>query len=242
MKKLAQEAGVSEDVAKLWLIKQTIWQIYLPAPKHIPRPTFDAESPNAVYQADLLFLPHDRLPRGKEVYKYALTVVDVVSRLKAAEPLTSKDSSEVSKAFQTIYKRGPLEWPKVLQVDPGRELMGDITREMAKHDLRIRRRNVNVHRDQGIVKPFNRTLGERLFTFQYSLEMNFKEVKRSTEWAKRLPEVILALNSEATRLTGKKPVDAIKEEVVDAKSSTTSWPEGKETRLFKECKIFLCRW
>ena len=68
MKKLAQEAGVSEDVAKLWLIKQTIWQIYLPAPKHIPRPTFDAESPNAVYQADLLFLPHDRLPRGKEVY------------------------------------------------------------------------------------------------------------------------------------------------------------------------------
>ena len=151
-----------------------------------------------------------------------------------------QNSAEEDKII--IYKRGPLEWPKVLQVDPGRELMGDITREMAKHDVRIRRRNVNVHRDQGIVKRFNRTLGERLFTFQYSLEMNFKEVKRSTEWAKRLPEVILALNSEATRLTGKKPVDAIKEKVVDAKSSTSSWPEGKETRLFKECKIFLCRW
>ena len=77
-----------------------------------------------------------------------MTVVDVASRFKAAEPLTSKDSSEVSKAFQTIYKRGRLEWPKVLQVDPGRQLMGDITREMAKHDVRIRRGNVNVHRDQ----------------------------------------------------------------------------------------------
>ena len=27
--------------------------------------------------------------------------------------------------------------------------MGEVTREMAKHDVRIRRGNVNVHRDQG---------------------------------------------------------------------------------------------
>ena len=32
-----------------------------------------------------LFLPHDKLPRGKKVYKYALTVVDAASRYKAAE-------------------------------------------------------------------------------------------------------------------------------------------------------------
>ena len=60
VKKLAQEAGVTEDDAKLWLMRQTIWHIYLLAPKHIPRPTFDVESPNAVYQAGLLFLSHDR--------------------------------------------------------------------------------------------------------------------------------------------------------------------------------------
>lgn len=98
VKKLAEEARVPEDVAKLWLMRQAIWQIYLPAPKHIPRPTFDVDFPNAVHQADLLFLPHDKLFR--KVYKYALTVVDVASRFKAAEPLTSKDSFEVSKAFQ----------------------------------------------------------------------------------------------------------------------------------------------
>ena len=40
VKKLAKEAEVSKDVAKLWLMKQAIWQIYLLAPKHIPRPTF----------------------------------------------------------------------------------------------------------------------------------------------------------------------------------------------------------
>ena len=58
----------------------------------------------------------------KKVYKYALTLVDVASRYKAVEPLTSKESDEVSKAFQRIYKRGPLKWSQLLQVDPGREL------------------------------------------------------------------------------------------------------------------------
>ena len=219
VKKLSQEAGVSEDKAKLWLMKQAIWQIYLPAPRTIPRPTFDVDLPNAVHQADLLFLPRDKL-----------TVVDVASRFKAAEPLTSKDSSEVSKAFRKIYK-GPLKWPKILQVDPGREFMGAVTEEMKKHDVRIRRGNVNVHRDQGIVERFNKTLSERLFTFQYSQEMNLKSGERSTEWVKRLPEVVSALNREKTRLTEKRPVDAIKEGIVDAKSSTFySRPVGKKEK------------
>ena len=49
---------------------------------------------------------------------------------------------------------------------------------------------------------------------------------------KRLPEVVLALNIEVTRLTRKKPMDAIKDKSVDAKSSTTySRPVGfKEKR------------
>ena len=84
IKHLASAAKVSEDVAKDWLKRQAIWQIYLPAPRRIPRPRFDVSTPNKVHQADLLFLPHDRLPRGKKVYKYALTVVDVASRFKEA--------------------------------------------------------------------------------------------------------------------------------------------------------------
>jgi len=120
IKKLAEAAKFSEDNAKQWLIKQAFWQIYLPAPRYIPRPKFDVSAPNSVHQVDLLFLPHDKLPRGRNVFKYALTVVDVASRYKEAEPLTSKDSAEVAKAFHSIYKRSPLTWPQVLQVDPGR--------------------------------------------------------------------------------------------------------------------------
>ena len=91
VKRLAKEAEVPEDDTKLWLMKQATWQIYLPALKHIPGPTFG--------------------------------VADVTSRFKD------------SRAFQKISKRGPLRWPKGIQVD--------VTREMTKHDVRIRRGNVN---------------------------------------------------------------------------------------------------
>ena len=220
IKKLAEAAKVPETVSKQWLYKQALWQIYLPAPRHVPRPKFDVATPNSVHQADLLFLPHDKLPRGKKIYKYALTVVDIASRYKEAEPLTSKNSDEVAKAFQSIYKRSPLTWPNMLQVDPGREFMGAVTKEMEKHKTYIRRGRTEIHRDQAIVERFNRTLAERLFGHQYAVEMLLPEGKRSTEWVKRLPDVVGALNNEVTSLIGKKPAVAIKEKEVSSQPST----------------------
>ena len=99
IKRLSAPAKVSEEEAKNWLKKQAMWQIYLPAPKYIPRPNFDIRIPNEVHQADLLFLPHDRPTRGEKLYKYALTLVDVASRYKEAEPLSTKESAEVSLRF-----------------------------------------------------------------------------------------------------------------------------------------------
>ena len=68
-----------------------------------------------------IVLPHGKLLRTRKVYKYALTVVDFTRRYNEAEPLTSKDSAEFAAAFETIYKRGPLTWPRMLEVDPGSE-------------------------------------------------------------------------------------------------------------------------
>lgn len=36
IRKVAVAAKVSEDVAWVWLKKQAIWQIYVPAPMHVP--------------------------------------------------------------------------------------------------------------------------------------------------------------------------------------------------------------
>jgi hypothetical protein len=219
IEKLANAACVSDSEARGWLKKQAIWQIYLPAPSQIPRPKFDVSVPNEVHQADLLFLPHDKV--GRKSYKYALTVVDVASRFHEAEPLSSKSASEVADALEKIYKRGPLKWPKLLQVDPGREFMGAVNQTLAKHGTEVRRGKVNLHRDQGIVERWNQTLAERLFGAQYTVEMRLPEGERSTEWVKRLPAVVNALNGEVTWLTRKRPADAIKSKTVTQKPAST---------------------
>ena len=177
--KLASAAKVSPKEAKDWLKKQAIWQIYLPAPRYIPRQKFDISKPNETHQADLLFLPHDKVRR--KTYKYALTVVDVASRYKEAEPLSTKNSTEVANALQRIYKRSPLTWPDLLQVDPGREFMGSVSVLLSKHNVGVRRGEKAAHRSQAIVERFNRTLAERLFGYQYGIEMKDAD-KRSTAW------------------------------------------------------------
>ena len=75
-----------------------------------------------VHQADLLFLPHDCV--GRKTFRYALTVVDVASRWQ--------DHGR-GRRCSRIYRRGPLKWPKLLQVDPGREFMGAVSQLLAKH-------------------------------------------------------------------------------------------------------------
>eukprot|EP00061_Rhincodon_typus_P018089 g47112.t1 len=139
-----------------------------------------------VHQTDLLFLTHEHLPCGCKTCKYALTVVDVASRYKEVEPLATKEASEVADALKRVYKRGPLRWPKLLQVDPGCEFMGAVS---------------------------------QLFGHQHAQEMRLPEGRRSTEWVALLPAVATALNDEVTRLTGKKPSDAIKAKVVAQKFS-----------------------
>ena len=238
IKKLAQAAKVSEDAARNWLMKQAHWQIFSLAPRYIPRPKFGVPFPNAVHQADILYLPHDRPPRSRKTFKYALTVVDVASRYKAAEPLSTKEATEEATALERIYSRGPLNWPKLLQVDPGREFMGAVNQLLSKHNVKVRRGRVDIHRDQAIVERFNRALAERLFRHQYAVEMHLPVDRRSTEWVARLPVVVETLNNEVTRLTSEKPAEAIKKKTVYAKPSTC-WCARKNANFRSKCSLSL---
>ena len=230
--KLASAANVSESEARDWLERQALWQIYLPPPKYLPRPHWTVDRPNEIHQADLLFLPHDKV--GRKTFRYALVVIDVASRYKDAEALTSKESQEVAKAFEKIYsrkiKRPSLNWPKRIMVDPGKEFMGSVTKLMERHNVKIQRSEAGNHRAQAFVERANRTLGERLFSHQYAQEMISDE--RSRVWVKRLPEVMKALNSEVIRITGKEPDKALGLKEVDIRQVNYKRPVGlKEKRL-----------
>lgn len=226
--KLADAAKITKAEARRWLEKQAMWQIYLPRPKYMPRPHWVVTKPNAVHQADLLFLPHDKV--GRKTYNYALVVVDVASRYKDAEPLTTKGASEVAAAFERIYSR-KLRWPKTLSVDPGSEFKGEVEKVMERHKVVIRRSVKGNHRAQAFAERANRTLSEKLFSHQYAQEMvdgkNWSRV-----WVRRLPEVMETLNSQVTRLTGKKALDAYDMKEVETMPVTYDRPVGeKEERL-----------
>ena len=91
-----------------------------------------------------------------------------------------------------------------MTVDDGKEFYGDTTKLMEKHDVIIQLGDPSQHRSQGIVERFNKTLADRLFTYQYH-----------REWVSRLQNVVSALNNEKTSLIGMKPVDAIKQTLVE---------------------------
>ena len=215
IQKLAKASGSTKEEAEKWLLKQPLYQIYLPAPKYIPRPNASLSlyaKLNDIHQADILYLPNDKFK--KKTYKYALNIVDVASRYKGSYQLTTKNSKEVSQAFQWIYENTPLTYPKMVIIDEGSEFRGDTTKLMDKHDVIIQRSDPSQHRSQGIVERFNRTLADRLFAYQYHKE--FEDPSKSNrEWVSRLQNVVSALNNEKTRLIGMKPVDAIKQTLVE---------------------------
>ena len=108
-------AKVPEETTKQWLIKQALWQICIPVPRYTPRRKFNVSVPNAVHQAHCFFLPHDKLPRGRTVYKYVLPVFTQPRQpLQRSWALTSKDSAEVAKVLQSTYKPSPLTWTLLL--------------------------------------------------------------------------------------------------------------------------------
>ena len=215
IQRLAKASGSTKEEAEKWLLKQPLYQIYLPAPKYIPRPNASMSlfaKPNDIHQSDLLSLPHDKLK--EKTYKYALNIVDIASRYKGSYQLTSKNAKEVAQAFQWIYENTPLNYPKTLIVGDGKKFYGDMTKLMEKHDVIIQCGDPSQHCSQRIMERFNRTLADRLFTYQYHKELEDPS-KSNREWVSRLQNVVSSLNNEKTRLTGIKPVDAIKQALVE---------------------------
>ena len=94
--------------------------------------------------------------------------MDVSSRCKGLYQLTTKNSKEAVPAFQWIFENTPLTYPKTLIINDGKEFYGDTTKLMEKHDVMIQRGDPSQHRSQGIMERFNRTLADRLFSYQYN--------------------------------------------------------------------------
>ena len=81
--------------------------------------------------------------RKANTFRYVLTIVDIASRYKEAEPLTDKKCDEVANALSRVYKGGPLTWSRLLQVEPIRKFMGAVNQLLAKQGVSVRRGRVD---------------------------------------------------------------------------------------------------
>ena len=103
---------------------------------------------------------------------------------------------------------------------------------MEKHNVMIQCGDPSQHRSQGIVERFNRTLADRLFSYQYHKELEDLS-KSNREWVSRLQNVVSALNNEKTRLIGMKPLHAIKQILV--KQGFSQPTKEYEEKLLNVC-------
>ena len=79
---------------------------------------------------------------------------------------------------------------------------------MEKHDVIIQHGDPSQHRSQGIVERFNRTLVDRLFTYQYHKEIEDPS-KSNREWVSRLHNVVSSLTLFWTGGGGKFAPEAV---------------------------------
>ena len=132
---LRKATGLPPKKVKIWLGKQALWQVHIPPPKRIDHPHYYVTEVNQMHQADLLYLPHDKVYQN--TYKYALNVIDIASGYKASRPLRTKKASEVAEMFKDIYKKGPLRYPQDLHVDSGTEFKGGVLKVMKEHNVSV---------------------------------------------------------------------------------------------------------
>ncbi len=155
--------------------------------------------PNLFQMADLLHMPTD------DDYKYALCIVNVgIPRLVQAEPIKTKDSKAVIEAFEAIYKRKLLKYPKTLIVDAGSEFKGDVAKYLIKKGVKITTALPARHRQLGIIDRAIQKIGTELHTRMNKEE--FLTGEQSNQWTEFLPKTLQKINIEAKIQKKPKPI------------------------------------
>ena len=214
IKLLQKESKESKKSVEEWLNKQALWQVHLPRSKNIDYAHFYVTKPNQLHQADLLYLPHDKVYLSS--YKYTLNVIDVASGFKVSRPLRTKQASEVADMFKDIYKMGPLKYPEELHVDSGTEFKGAVIKLMKEKNVLLKSVVTKYHHSfTAFVENFNKTLAEKLFKIQDAQELFTG--KDSKTWVKYLNKIVSQLNNRKLKRIDMKPTKAIKLDSVDLK-------------------------
>lgn len=146
--------------------------------------------PNFYHQVDVLHLPTDV---GN--YSYIVVVVDVFNSKCDMEAIKNVDGKSVVKALKTIYSRGILQKPKVLQMDKGTEFLNYYIDEFCiENNIDNHYNLTNRHRQQAHVEGRNMAIAKNILRWQSYIEKLTGKVKKGG-WKKQLPELVEHYNN-----------------------------------------------
>ena len=191
--------GLDRSLPRSFLKKQELNQLFA-IPKKEPAPIaphFYNFQEDHTHQADVLFLPHDKI--GKKIYAYALVIVDVATGQTDGEPLLFQEgwngptSEDVSNAIVKIYNRKILSKPKLLVSDSGQEFQGEKFQDfLEKNAISWKKAIGKRHRQIGLAERRNYSIGKAIMVRQHAESMITQQETR--HWVKYWPDLIKAVN------------------------------------------------
>lgn len=126
--------------------------------------------------ADLL-----QLPKTKKGNNYLLNIVDLATREFDMEPIKTKESEQVKKAMDAIFKRKYINIPEAsIRTDNGTEFKGEVDKFLKQNDIYHSVSMPYRHTQLNMVESLNRQIGYLLNSYMNSKE--FKTKKEFKEW------------------------------------------------------------
>ena len=146
-----------------------------------------------------------KLSKWNKGYKYLLMVLDLFSKYGWIVPLKTKTGLEVSKAFESIFKKAkPAQGkPKKLWVDKGKEYYNkNLLDLLAKNNIEIY--STGNEEKSSVCERWNRTIKEKMYK-RFTMQNNTVYIDIS-------PKILSSYNNSKNRSIGMTPNEARKPE------------------------------
>ena len=141
-----------------------------------------------------------KLSKWNKGYKYLLMVLDLFSKYGWIVPLKTKTGLEVSKAFESIFRKAK---PKKLWVDKGKEYYNkNVLDLLDKNNIEIY--STENEEKSSVCERWNRTIKEKMYK-RFTIQNN-------TVYIDILPKILSSYNNSKNRSIGMTPNQARKSE------------------------------
>ena len=189
VKKNAQNLGWQEKLAD---------ELHKPIRRNFPKRRVIVHNVDDIWCSDLVDM--QKLSKWNKGYKYLLMVLDLFSKYGWIVPLKTKTGLEVSKAFESIFKKGK---PKKLWVDKGKEYYNkNMLDLLAKNNIEIY--STENEEKSSVCERWNRTIKEKMYK-RFTMQNN-------TVYIEILPKILASYNNSKNRSIGMTPNEARKRE------------------------------